>query len=377
MIRTRKSRDGKTARYIPEVWNPRTSRREGAHKILGVEGTYDTRREAKKVERQMEDAVDAPTSNGLGPTVGEWVERWLTDYPRPKESTNRVNRSALKPLVAEHGDVLLRDFTRDMARLFGTARPGSARIAQACWNDALYEAELECVQKNPWTRLKLPPAGKRRLALTDAEVQELADLAPRVLGGYGVVMRAMILFSAYTGLRVGELCAMRHDWVDGDTLTVSANLQAGTGVEVVPKNGEAADCAILPPAMDALRSIPRTMGPHVWTLPSGARLEHNAHAYHWNKVRAAFLAKDRDARRQQQIDGLVWHSLRHTCATLLAERGFSRWEIMLQLRHKSPEMVDGVYTHLNERATMRRLVDEFHQRSQGSAADGGTMEAQN
>lgn len=377
MIRTRKSRDGKTVRYIPEVWNPRTGRREGARKILGIhaKGTYDTRREAKRVERQMEEAVEAPLVE-LGPTVAEWVERWLTEYRRPKASTNRVNRSALKSLVTEHGDVLLKDFTRDMARAFGTARPGSARIAQACWNDALYEAELECVAKNPWTRLKLPAAGRRRLALTEAEVYELADLAPRVLGGYGTVMRAMIIFSAYTGLRVGELCAMRHDWIDGDTLTVSANLQLGTGVEVVPKNGDAADCAILPPAMEALRSIPRTMGPYVWTLPTGARLEHNAHAYHWQKVRAAFLARDRDARRQEQVDGLVWHSLRHTCATLLAERGFSRWEIMLQLRHKSPEMVDNVYTHISERAARRRLVDEFHERV-GSADPGGTMEAQN
>lgn len=367
MIRKRTSRKG--VRYSPEVYNPAVGRRQSAREILGLDrGTFDTRTEAKRVERRMEEAVENQTARpDAGPTVAEWVDRWLAEYPRVKESTNHTNRSALKPLVDEHGDVLLRDFTRDMARLIGIDRPHTARVAQAAWNDAMYEAELDCISKNPWTRLKLPPAGRRTLALSEEEVRTLAELAPRVLGGYGVVMRGMILFSAYTGLRLGELCAMRHDWVDGDTLWVRRSLSR-QGVETSCKHRKESDPAQGIPLVDeakaALASVPRTISGYVWTLPTGVRLEHQAHHPHWSKVRTAFLMLDRDPNRQQLLEKeLVWHSLRHSCATLLAEMGFTRYEAMLVMRHKDPSMVDGIYTHIDEAKAREKIVAAFRERA--------------
>ena len=59
---------------------------------------------------------------------------------------------------------------------------------------------------NPFANLRLEQSRGRKdlIALTVAELDELAETALRVHGDFGPAFRAMILFSAYVGLRRGS-----------------------------------------------------------------------------------------------------------------------------------------------------------------------------
>lgn len=365
MIITRKTKKGIV--YIPRVYNPRVGFKQTAGRILepGTPASYRTEKEARRVHRRMEDAIEnwvAPEDQPI--TVAEWVERWKADYPRPKQATNDSNRSLLKPLAAKYGDVALKDFSREQARAFALEHRPHSRVAKAMFNDAIYHAEIPDVLRNPFERLKLPPqATKRTLALTAQEIEDLAACCS-VLGDWGVVVRAMIVFSAYTGLRLGEARALEWSWFDADRTEVEVRRQlAKNGAPSCTKNGQGdTKDSTAPPetvsvprqAREALALVPRALTGHVFTR-RGKALTPKVHDRAWCKVREAFLSMDRDERRQREVAGLVWHSLRHTTSTLMAEAGVDRWSMQIQMRHKTPALVDGTYTHIAQRKARERI----------------------
>jgi integrase len=363
VIITRKTSKGVV--YVPRVYNPRVGFKQTAGRILGsdVPSSYRTEKDARRVHRRMEDAVEnwvAPEDRPI--TVAEWVERWMAEYPRPKRTTNDSNRSLLRPLVKEYGDVALRDFSREQARTFALAHRPHSKIAKAMFNDAIFEAEIPGMVRNPFDRLKLAPvATKRDIALTAAEIDRLAACSD-VLGDWGVVMRAMIIFSAYTGLRLGEMCALEWSWFSEDRKDLEVRRQIDrNGVPTCTKNGQGdTKDATSPPAVisvseqarDVLALVPRSLAGHVFTHPNGKRLTARVHGRAWRKVRGVFLELDHGSRN---LERLVWHSLRHSTSTLMIEQGLSRWDAQIQMRHKTPTLVDGTYTHIAQREARERI----------------------
>lgn len=400
MIAKRTDRKGK-ARFCPKVYNPRDRLKHGPGQILSyddakalglpypVPGTYATEKEARRVERRMQDAMDNWVPPEQRPiTVAEWISKWLAEYPRKTETTNHHYRSMLKPLVAEYGDVALRDFTRTQARTFGLEHRAHVKVARVAWNDAIYEAEIPGVDRNPFDRLKLPPAFRKRdLALTTSELDELGACALHA-GKWGPVLRAMIVFSAYTGLRFGELTAMEWSWFDPDRKTVEVRRQVDRfGVARATKTGEGdtpdaerppLTISVPPQARAVLVDVPVSMSGYVFTLPSGGRLTHKGMQFYWRQIRGRFLGAPRDPKRQVELERLVWHSLRHSCSTLLIEAGATRWQAQMQMRHRNPGLVDSTYTHIERGKALERISELMASlASEGLGRKDGPAEAKN
>lgn len=369
MIRTI---EGAAKPYIPLVYSPVHGKKVTARVLLDESASYSSRNAAKRVHRRMEDRADE-LAQPVEPqaeivTVRAFVERWLQEWPRGKGSTRDTYRRSVEQLVAhEHnglsfGDLDMTAFTRDQARAFVAARGRDADVARTMFNDAIYLAELPGLVVNPFARVPIPKGGRRELALTWDELQLLADCAPRALGAHGQVMRAAILFAAGTGLRMGEMCELARDWIDGDSLTVRATYDPKTQATTVPKGGSPDDViAILPFASRALREIPRSISPYVFTLKLGSRWTPvSVHGY-FRQIRLVFLLTvDATPRRRELLEReLVFHTLRHTHATLLAEAGFDRWEIAAQMRHKDPRLVDLVYRNVDAERNRARIVEAF------------------
>ncbi len=179
-----------------------------------------------------------------------------------------------------------------------------------------------------------------------------------VLGGYGPEFRAMIQFSAWAGVRAGELQALQWDDVEDEVIQIR-RARRRDGSLGPPKNGRERTIAYLPPAR-VLDGIPRRPDPYIFHSPRGNPLVQGSHHYAWRAVRAAAgLPRTR------------WHDLRHFCATQLLELGLDHFAVSIQLGHRDGgALVMERYGHPSEDGARERLLRAFSldRAESGSAA---------
>lgn len=140
--------------------------------------------------------------------------------------------------------------------------------------------------------------------------------------------KAMVIVAARTGLRHGELTALRWEDVDldGGKLFVVENYV--NGITGTPKSGKDREVPLSNDAIKALRALTRHQrGPLVFCTNTGAHLEP------W--VTDAALTR---ACRAAGMMPVGWHRLRHTFASHLAMRGVSIMTIRELMGHANIKM---------------------------------------
>lgn len=309
-------------------------------------GTYPTRREARREER---DALDSPVSTSVE-SCDSFAQRWVDDFPRPRASTNRQNGYAVAAFARDFKGVQMAALTRPEARRWALTHRASVSAVRAMFNDAIDEG---IVTSNPFANLRLEGSrGRKDLeVVSEAELHRLADTALGHLGTYGPTFRACILFAAYVGLRPSEMFVLR--WSDVDLARGRVHIRTslgGTGEVTLPKNGKAREVVLPPPARDALAAMPRrTDSPYVFTTPKGTHLTKTTHYYYWRSVRMA-------AGRL----GMDFYELRHFCATRLLEMGISHADVAVQLGHTDGgALVMSTYGHPADEAARERIAVAF------------------
>ena len=327
-------------RYGVRIWDGATKR----HRWLG---TFDRLQEAKRAEA---DAISNPAMSGAM-TVAEWAHEWQADYARRAVATRRTYGYACQQIVEAIGSEKLAEITRPEAKRLanGWAR-NTTRVARTMWADAQRDG---LCQDNPFTNLRLEtPKGRKDItALTEPEIQRLAGLAREQHGDFGDEAAALVLFAAYTGVRPGELAALR--WCDLDIpnrrATITRALDGQGGVKA-PKNGKPRRIVLPPQALRALSSLARPMHDEdlIFHTPRGKRLTKGTLAYLWRPIAAAWRASG-----GQDLD---LHELRHACATLLLERGLAPADVAVQLGHTDGgRLVMTLYGHPDEDRARDRL----------------------
>lgn len=307
-------------------------------------GTFPTRKEAKAVERRELERPQAAHDE----TCDSFAGRWVSDFPRPRASTDRSNHYAAKRFAEDFTGKKMSAVTRREAREWASQHRSPARVVRAMFNDALNE---EVVTSNPFANLRLEQSRGRKdiEALTEDELHELADTALGVLGNYGPTFRACILFAAYVGLRPSEMFVLKWSDITDRTVRIKASL-GNTGEVTLPKNNRARTVILPPPAREALRSMPRRAdSPYVFTTTRGKRFSKSSHYYYW---RAVQLAAGRA--------GMDFYELRHFCATHLLEMGVRHSDVAVQLGHTDGgALVMDTYGHPSEDAARDRMLDAF------------------
>jgi integrase len=200
------------------------------------------------------------------------------------------------------------------------------------------------IAQSPCRRIPLPKVEQdEKRFLTPAEIARLAStIEPR--------FRALVLVSAYGGLRIGELAGLRRSRVDTDRATVTV-LEIATDVSGRLVFG--------PPKTRAAR---RTVG---LPAPVAEELERHLASYaepdpdalvftatKGSALRATNFRRRiwRSAVRAAEFDGLRIHDLRHTAVALWIAAGASPKEVARRAGHTSVKTVLDVYGHLYDEA---------------------------
>jgi integrase len=326
-------------KWVAQVYDPAT---RGRRQI----GTFATRREARRAESA---AMDRQTATGRE-TVASFAARWPADYPRPRASTNLHNAERVRPFAAAHERRRMDSITVEEARAWAVQHRGQLLALRAMFNDARRSG---IVVSNPFRELGIERSrGRRDLPsewLTAVDVDRLAQCARDVhaANGYGDTIAGMLSFAAYTGLRPGELYALRHEDLGTETLEVRRAADSRTRTVTLPKNGRARMVVYPAKAREAVEAVPRLAGVDlVFPGPSGRQLWSSSFSWLWKPVRAAFGRPT-----------MALHELRHFCATYLLELGLAPADVAVQLGHTDGgALVMSTYGHPSDRAARARIT---------------------
>jgi integrase len=272
-------------------------------------------------------------------TFGEWVERWwpTTADLRPGTRTfyDYLLRRLLLPAFEETPlgriDVMtVRAWLADLheaGEVTPTTIAKAYRLLRRILNVAVEGGYLP---RNP---AAIKGAGLERAAeMRHVSIPQLHALAEAVPGRY----RALVLVAGYGGLRWGELVGLRRRRID----------LAGARIHVVEQVAEVAGKFIIsPPKTAAGRRV--VVLPAVAVAALAEHLDHYAapgpEGLVFRSGRGTYLQRSnfsrlvwRPAVQQLGLDGLRFHDLRHTAATLAAAAGATTKELMERMGHTSP-----------------------------------------
>ena len=279
------------------------------------------------------------------PTLGdmalaEWADRWLAIKIPTVRPATAVQYETLvrRHIVARLGDTDVGDLTTlDVQDWLAGLHGGhlSPNSVAKCYRllkqllDGAVDAGL--VRANP---CRLRGAGTERgdqmRVASPEEVQALVDVVDDR-------WKALVLTAAYSGLRWGELTGLRRRSISPDAVTITVTGQLSEiknqiELDAPPKTGAGRRSVALPGLVAAvlLEHLDRFAGPGpsalVFTSPEGDPLRRN------NFRRRVWYP----AVHAVGLDGLRFHDLRHTGATLAASTGAPLRTLMARLGHTTP-----------------------------------------
>jgi integrase len=278
---------------------------------------------------------------------GEWAERWYKTTAGLKPSTRHTYRQLLDYQILptfEQATLVGIDtlLVREWLAALVESELSSSRIRNAhqVLSQVLATAvEANRLARNPARGVRLPRVVRREMHfLTAAQVEQLA-------ASMAAPFPLLVRFDAYTGLRAGELAALRVvrlDLLRGRCEVVeSATEVAGRLVWGTTKTYERRTVR-LPRFLCGqlagyLADRPHAPDDLVFSMPQGGPLREPKFAERYFKPAA--LAAGLPA-------ALRVHDLRHTCASLLIREGASIKAVQHHLGHKSASITLDRYGHL-------------------------------
>jgi integrase len=309
-------------------------------------------------DRDRGDWVD-PSAGRL--TLAEYAKTWEAQVVHLERSTRRIYADNLRlHIIPDLGDTQLGKLTTENLRAWisslmakTSARrnaDGSRRTLSAASVHQIYRTLHRVLEsavaddrigRNPLTGVKAPKLSRQPMKFLTHD--QVATLAAEIDERY----RALVLLASYSGLRAGELRALRRSSIDvlHRSITVTQQLVdlKGGGFELTGLKTAASRRSVPLPA-----SVARALTEHleqfvavgadslVFTSPDGSpvRLE--------NFRRRAWAP----ACERAGIGHLRIHDLRHTCASLAIAAGADVKVLQRMLGHASAAMTLDQYGHL-------------------------------
>lgn len=284
-------------------------------------GTFATLAAAKQAKARA--LLEGPVVRMNCDTFAEF---WLEGYAeRVKSSSYDTAESALAGFIKDFRGIPLNRVDAVSAERW--ARKNRWRVAAvvSVFNRAVRD---KLIRDNPFTGLAQRSEGRKRITpLSPAEVQALADAAE------SDSIRALVLFLAYTGIRVGEAFALEWGDVDFDAMRIHIDRRVYKGIVDLPKSNKARLCVLTPPAAQAIQDLPRDT-PTIFATNRGSRLSQTSMAWYWKSMAHAVARK------------VTPHELRHFAAHhLYVTMGLPSRVVAAQLGHDGPKLVEQLYGH--------------------------------
>ena len=294
-------------------------------------------------------------------TFGAWLDRWYQreckPHIRPKTQADYENR-IYQHIIPELGAIPLARLTAaDLQQFYNRLKDGgrllrvdqygpglSDRMVKSCHvtcRMALDQAVAQgLILKNPALSCKAPVTRPKEMqVLTGEEIQRLLIQAKED-GCF-----ELLLLELTTGLRRGEILALRWDDLDfrTGTLRVERQVQRIQGKLAVSQPKTRASCRsiLLPaPVLEILAQYRQSVSSH-WMFPSPKKEDSPLDPAAVRKKLSAVL-------KRAGCPAARFHDLRHTFATSALEHGMDVKTLSTVIGHVSSTTTLNVYAHITD-----------------------------
>lgn len=283
--------------------------------------------------------LDAESPNPLGLTVGELVSRYLegparklADFGKARAQTRMIDDA----ISAVRVDLLTSaEVERWLARLDGEGyAPRSVNHARTMLRTILTWAEAHGIAAVGAAAVKASKT--RKVAQKDLETLSLDEVRRLLAGERDSHKRAIYALAIFTGMRRGEIFALRRPDINLDVGVISVR---ASNARRTTKTGKVR----MIPIHEELRAhLSRVLISHTADIvfPSPTT----------GKQRSADAKTARDIARLLGAIGITrkvtFRDLRDTCATLLLQAGVSLAVVQRVLGHSTPVLTANTYGHL-------------------------------
>lgn len=281
-------------------------------------------------------------------TLAEYVaEQWLPRKThRLAENAIRAYRSALEHhVLPRFGDVAIATITTRQVRawledeLVRTGSDNTVRAYHSALSTVLMDAVLDGLAESN------PAHGASKRLYTSRPACEPKAMTPEERFSFLLYAREdrywahdLFCFASRTGLRLGELLALRKRHVHLATKVVAVeSTYHGSGRHGRTKNKKPRMVELSPDACRvAERIVDRAEPPHYWLFPGRS----GEQPLHPSSVEVSF---ERIRQAASLPADLTVHALRHTYASILAARGVPAQWIQQQLGHANFRVTMDLY----------------------------------
>jgi integrase len=330
-----------TYRKRNDKWQARVQRSGQSSIAKSFNSKADAIKWARNVESQLDLGVLAPkqTMPRLMPMVDRYVEEVTPTKKGDSQERYRAaqwNNSKLAnmPLdkitgevVAQYRDTRLKEVSANTVRL------------ELAFLSVVFEQcrkEWGLAVSNPVRQIRMPKPGKPRQRRLVAGEEDALLAACKASRAY--YLHSFVLLAIETGMRSGELLAMRWEHL---------NLNKSTVFLPDTKNGYPRTVPLSTRALSAIHTLPRSITGRLFT--SGYHSIHNAFRLAVTKAQAA------QPGNVTFLRGLRFHDLRHEAVTRLFEKGLNPIEVGMVSGHKTLSMLQR-YTHLRSEELVVKLA---------------------
>lgn len=338
-----------------------------------------TKKEAKKrveeVIRELEESgIDQRTTKHL--TFDAVAEEWLKMYELTgvKQSTIDTRKTALKALNNRMAKVPIGDISHLMYQkvindIAVDNKENTVRGINATGNMVFkFAKKNKLIKDNPAEDVTLP---RKRKTLQDVERDPIAEkyldreelravLDAAVEHGKGIE-KELIYTLAFSGMRVGELCALQKKDLDFDNRiihirkTIYSETQNRKKYELTTtKNEMIRDVEMEQPIMDLLKELVRKNDKHKMKY----RLEEDYHDMDFvfqHPLGYPYMRSDVNYRIKKILQKagfkrhITSHIFRHTHISMLTEANVDLPTIMQRVGHKDAKTTLEIYTHVTKK----------------------------
>lgn len=308
--------------------------------------------------------AEAATNNGESVTLSEFATDWLKAALHLRDRTRYdyqriIDRWLQLPVNGRKlSDHYLSEFDQQLVRAWVDAMNQVAslstiqyayRVLRAILNEA---ANAGLIEKAPATIKHMNSKTKERPIIT---LDELIKLANSVPDKY----RAAVLIAGTCGLRAGELFGLRRRDVDISRATIRVSQAVvsvpGKGAIVGPPKTKTSNRLIAVPT-----SLLEMLQAH---LINHTRLDPDAFIFEVADNQPITIEERRgwwdQARKENNLEHIHWHDLRHFAATLAAQHGASMAELQARLGHSTVNAAMRYQHATHERDThIAKKIDE-------------------
>lgn len=216
-------------------------------------------------------------------------------------------------------------------------------------------------------RIKLPESGQRtRRQKTFSRADQSRLLT--AIRGKSDQFSAAVLLDLYTGMRLGELCALKWEDIDYENRTVTVNRT----VQRLAVNGHATKTILMesdPKSESSRRTIPLTASvlERLWVLK-----EDKPYVFGGEKPQDPRTMQYRFKKllKEAQVDDRNFHTLRHVFATNCIENGMDAKTLSEILGHSDVKITLNRYVHptMETKREQMDMLSDFYGRICGQAA---------